>query len=553
MSNNPNIAGNRGPSRRDVLRYTGLLGLAASVTAGIAACGGPASTGGSAGGASSKTGDLLSAVIGYGNNQSWDPTQSASAFSMAAFQHVYEGLIDTDPETREPYAALAAALPDTKGTSWEIKLRDGAKWHDGKPVTADDVVFTFERILDPAAAVLVRQYFSAWLQSVEKVNDTTVKINVLAPVPYALKRLTIAKILPKHIIAPSGTAAAADWDNLKSGKPEFSIGSGPYKHTAHAEKSNDEFEAFPDYNGPRKANFERMNWFSITDASARVAKISGGGAGAQISDNIPPANADSLEAAGLTVDQAPGMNNLTLAFNPNAPYFSDKRVRQALRYAINVQTINDKTLKGLGSAAESLLNKTTPDFKPVKTVYGYNMDKAKQLLKEAGVPDNFKVTLRSVNVSWLVDVLPSIVEAWKAIGLDVTTQPQDTAAMFADLNKGADFQVFAAASNPNQFGNDPDLITRSFYAPTGAYMAPTKFAETAEYKATFAKVENAVQEPDAERQNELVAEYLDEIAEQAVVYPVLFVDLLTAWDPKKLTAVKGLGYPGLNLLQASAV
>lgn len=548
MSNIPRKLEVRTFNRRDVLRYTGLLGLAATVTAGISACGGPASTTSDGGGG---TADVASAIVGYGNNQSWDPTQSASAFSMAAFQHIYEGLVDTDPVTREPYAALAADLPDTKTSTWEIKLRDGATWHDGKPVTADDVVFTFERILNPTSQVLVHQYFSAWLKNVEKVDDTTVKLNLLAPVPYGLQRLTIAKILPKHIVAPGGTASTADWDNLKSGKPEFTVGSGPYKHTAHAEKSNDEFEAFTEYNGPRKPNFKKMNWFSITDASARVAKISGSNAGAQISDNIPPANAESLKSAGLSVDQAAGMNNLTLAFNPNAEFFSDKKVRQALRYAINVDIINDKALKGAATAAESLLNKDNPSFAPAKTVYDYNIDKAKSLLKESGVPEGFKVTLRSVNVSWLVDVLPSIVEAWKAIGLDVDTQPQDTAALFTELNKGVDFQVFAAASNPNQFGNDPDLITRSFYAPAGVYLAPTKFAETAEFKATYQKVEDAVQESDPAKQKQLVATYLDEIADQAIVYPVLFVDLITAYDGKKLTGVKGLGYPGINLLQVS--
>ncbi|PYI39413.1 ABC transporter substrate-binding protein [Arthrobacter psychrolactophilus] len=548
MSPNPKKKTVSGFSRREVLRYTGLLSLAASVTAGISACGGPASTSSVSGNAGS---EALSAIIGYGNNQSWDPTQSASAFSMAAFQHIYEGLVDTDPVTREPYAALATELPDTKTASWEFKLREGATWHDGKPVTADDVVFTFERILNPESEVLVHQYFSAWLKNVEKVDETTVKLNLLAPVTYGLQRLTIAKILPKHILAANGTATTADWDKLKSGKPEFSIGSGPYKHTVHAEKSNDSFEAFDKYTGPRKPNFKSMNWFSITDASARVAKISGSNAGAQISDNIPSTNAESLRSSGLTVDQAAGMNNLTLAFNPNAEFFSDSRVRQALRYAINVETINEKTLKGTAAPAQSLLNKDNPSFIPAKTIYDYNIEKAKSLLKEAGVPEGFKVTLRSVNVSWLVDVLPSIVEAWKAVGLDVSTQPQDTAALFSELAKGTDFQVFAAASNPNQFGNDPDLITRSFYSPAGVYLAPTKFAETAEFKATFQKVEDAVQEADPEKQKTLVAEYLNEIAEQAVVYPVFFVDLITAYDGKKLSNVQGLGYPGLNLLQST--
>ena len=136
-------------SRRDFLRYSGTVSAAAAISATLSACTGPASTS-SAGAGGDK--DLVTAVIGYGNNQSWDPTMSASAFAMAGNNHIYEGLVDTDPITRAPYPALATALPtDTSATSWKFTLRSGAKWHDGQPVTVDDVLFTFQRILDPAA------------------------------------------------------------------------------------------------------------------------------------------------------------------------------------------------------------------------------------------------------------------------------------------------------------------------------------------------------------------------------------------------------------------
>src|SRR5262245_6325428 len=128
-----------------MLRFTGLAGAAAAFSSTLAACGGPASTNNTG-----STLDSITAVIGYGNNQTWDPLQSASAFSVAAFLHTYESLVEGDPITRESYAGLAKELPkDVTGTSFEIELRDGAKWHDGEPVTADDVVFTFTRALDP--------------------------------------------------------------------------------------------------------------------------------------------------------------------------------------------------------------------------------------------------------------------------------------------------------------------------------------------------------------------------------------------------------------------
>lgn len=149
------------PHRRSFLKYTGAMGAAAALSSALAACSsGPESTN-DTGGSGSGRNATLTAVIGYGNDGSWDPTQTASAFCMAANNHVYEGLLDTDPISREPYAALATQVPaDLTGTSWKFTLRAGATFHDGKPVTADDVVFVFDRILDPRTQTLAKGFFA---------------------------------------------------------------------------------------------------------------------------------------------------------------------------------------------------------------------------------------------------------------------------------------------------------------------------------------------------------------------------------------------------------
>ena len=125
---------------------------------------------------------------------------------MAAIQHIYEALVETDPITREPCPALATALPDRHRprTTWKFTLREGAKWHDGQPVTADDVVFTFQRILDPTANVLVGNFFRAWLKEVRKIDDNTVELVLKFPFPDGVQRLSIAKIMPKHVFSVAG-------------------------------------------------------------------------------------------------------------------------------------------------------------------------------------------------------------------------------------------------------------------------------------------------------------------------------------------------------------
>jgi peptide/nickel transport system substrate-binding protein len=458
-------------------------------------------------------------------------------------QHIYEGLIDTDPITREPYPALATALPaDTAATTWKFTLRQGAKFHDGQPVTVDDVVFSYQRLLEPTVGS--GSFFRTWLKEIRKVDDTSVELVFNFPFPDALPRLTIAKILPKHIFGVAG-----GWDAAKAGK---AIGSGPYKQTAHHPKSNTTFEAFADYNGPRKATYKKMNWLSIVDASARVAKISGGHAEAQISDNIPYANIDQLRGSGLTVDGAKGMNHMFLMFNTGARPFNDVRVRQALLYAIDTQKMIDVALKGHGTAATSFLNQQNPSYAKASTVYSYDPEKAKSLLAAAGV-SNLSITLMAVNVSWIADCLPTIANSWQAVGIKTTLQPQDTSALFTKMDQSQDYQVVAAASNPNQFGLDADLILRYNYTATGVWMKYTKWAASAEAKALFALMDQATREPDPAKKLALTHQYIDVIAAQAVLYPVVHTELMTAWDPKKVSGIRAQGYPGINLLQAKRV
>ncbi|MEH1129697.1 ABC transporter substrate-binding protein [Micromonospora sp. CPCC 206061] len=526
-------------NRRDFLRYTATMGAAAAVATTVSACSsGPASTS-SVGAGGDK--DLITAVIGYGNDQSWDPTQTASAFAMAAINHIYEGLLETDPITREPYPALATALPtDTAATTWKFTLREGAKWHDGKPVTADDVVFTYQRVLDPKANVLVGNFFRAWLGEVRKVDDRSVELVFKFPFPDAVQRLSIVKIMPKHVFSEPGA-----WDAAKGGK---TCGSGPYKQVSHQPKSNTTFEAFADYNGPRPATVKKMNWLTIVDASARVAKISGGSAEAQIADNVPYSNIEQLSGSGLTVEGGKGMNHMFLMFNTGTKPFDDVRVRQALLYAIDTRTMIDVALKGHGTPASSFLNEQNPSYAEAKTVYSHDPDKAKALLAAAGVT-NLSITLMAVNVSWIADCLPTIANSWEAIGVKTTLQPQDTSALFTKMDQSQDYQVVAAASNPNQFGLDADLILRYNYTRGGSWMKYTKWDASPQATALFAAMDQAAQEPDKQKKLALVHQYLDTIAEQAVLYPVVHTELMTAWDPKKLSGVRPQGYPGINLLQ----
>ncbi|MFE9643907.1 ABC transporter substrate-binding protein [Streptomyces sp. NPDC006365] len=528
--------------RRSFLKYSGALGAAAAIGSTLSACSsGPQSTNETGGGGEGAD-RTLTAVIGYGNDQSWDPLITASAFSMAANHHIYEGLLDTDPISREPYAALATEIPaDLQATTWRFTLREGAMWHDGQPVTADDVIFTFDRVLDPKTTTLAKNFFGSWLKEVRKVDEKSVELVLKFPFPDGVQRMTLAKIMPKHVFSKAGAL-----DEATAGK---AVGSGPYRQTAHNPKSNTSFEAFADYNGPRKATFKKMNWLSIVDAAPRVAKISGSSAGAQISDNIPYANISQLEKGGMKVEGGAGMNHLFLLFNTAHKPFDDVRVRQALHYAIDTEKMIQAALRGHGKPASSFLNERNPSYRKAKTVYTYDQDKARDLLREAGV-SGLTVNLMAVNVSWIVDCLPTIKASWDAIGVKTTLQPQETAALFTKLDQKQDFQVVAAASNPNQFGLDADLIMHYNYGPENTWMRYARWADNPVAKDLFKRMDEATREPDAETKKQMTQEYIDIVAENAVIYPVVHNELMTAWNAEELTGIRPQPYPGINLLQA---
>ncbi|MFI1070441.1 ABC transporter substrate-binding protein [Streptomyces puniciscabiei] len=533
------------PRRRQFLGYTGALGAAALLPPALTACSaGPQSTNDTGGGGTGKD-RTLTAVIGYGNDGSWDPTQTASAFCMAANNHIYEGLLDTDPISRVPYPALATGVPtDPNATTWRFTLRPGATFHDGRPVTADDVVFVFDRILDPGTQTLAKGFFAGWLDGVRKTGSRTVELVLKFPFPDGLSRLTLAKIMPKHVFSGPGA-----WDEAIRG---LAVGSGPYRQTAHHPKSNTTFEAYAAYNGPRPPAFKRMNWLTIVDAAPRVAKISGSDAGAQIADNIPYADIARLEQGGLKVAGGAGMNNLFLMFNTRHRPFDDVRVRQALHYAIDTEKMVRVALKGHGKPASSFLDEGNPAYRRARTVYGYDPRKARALLEAAGVTD-LRVDVLAVNVSWIVDCLPTIKASWDAIGVETSLAPQETTAVFTKMDQKQDYQVVAAASNPNQFGLDADLIMHYNYGPRNLWMGYTRWAGDPVAERLFKEMDRATREPEPERKKAIVQDYIDLVAEQAVLYPVVHNELMTAWDPRKLTGIRAQPYPGINLLQAKWV
>jgi peptide/nickel transport system substrate-binding protein len=347
-------------SRRNFLKLTGAMGAAAAFTASVAACGSPAATtttGGSASAAAVNKDLTIEAGISYALSTGFDPLSSSGATPMAANLHIFEGLIELHPATREPYNALAAADPKkVSDTTYQVTLRDGATFHNGSPVTTEDVVFSFTRVMDPANKSLFSQ-FIPFIQDVKAVDAKTVEFTLKYAFPGFGPRISVVKIVPKALATDLKAFDAAP------------VGTGPYKLISAVKDDKIVFEAFADYNGPKPALAKGMTWLLLSDAAARVTAVQSGRV--QAIEDVPYLDIDGLKSK-VKVESVQSFGLMFLMFNCNKAPFNNKLVRQALHYGLDKEAIIKKALFGNAKPASSYFQEGHPDYVKAKNVYGYD-------------------------------------------------------------------------------------------------------------------------------------------------------------------------------------
>ena len=256
----------RSTSRRDFLKVTGTLSLAAGIAASLAACGGGTTKKKKAGGATADTskankdGAIIAGISYELGTNGYDPATTSSALTIAANWHTLEGLTELDPADRTVYNALAKETPKkVDDTTWEVTLRDGAKFSDGAAVTVEDVIFSYTRVLDPELKSLYRSMVG-FIDKVEKKDDKTITFKLKQAFSLVPERLSIVKIVPKAAVEKD--AKTFDLNP---------IGSGPYKMTDNGSASQKVvFERNENYNGPRPALAKTMTWQILPDPATRT-------------------------------------------------------------------------------------------------------------------------------------------------------------------------------------------------------------------------------------------------------------------------------------------
>lgn len=479
---------------------------------------------------------IIEAGLSYTLSGGFDPMITTGAITVSANWHTLEGLTELDPVTREVYAALGAELPtQVDDTTYTVKLREGAVFHDGSPVTADDVVYSFERVLDPANESLYAGFIS-FLDTVTKVDDTTVEIKTKFPFSLVAERLSVVKIVPQAIVE-------ADYDAFNS----LPTGTGPYKITYAQPDDKITFERFDGYTGPKPAQAAGMNWNLLADSAARVTALQSGTV--QAIESVPYIDMPALEGV-VDVASVQSFGLLFMMFNTEKAPFDDARVRQAFHYALDMDKIINTGLLGNAEAATSFLPSNHPNYHEAETQYSYDPEKAKALLAEAGVAEGTKVNLKTTDTDWVQVIAPLLKEDLDAVGLDITLDIAQSGAQYAKVDAG-ELDVMVAPGDPSVFGNDPDLLMRWWYDDNVWSQARYRWSGE-EFDKMQELLDKGVQQT-GEEQQATWNEAIDLVSTEAPLYPLLHRKLPTAWDPAAITGFAPIGLTGLSFLDAGVV
>lgn len=477
----------------------------------------------------------LTAAVAYEGSDP-NPIGTSSGVFLAAGWHVFEGLYELNMHTYRAECGLAADAPvQIDDLEYEVTLREGTVFSDGSPLTSADVVNAFERNGESD----LYGAFLSFITAVSAPDERTVRFKLNAPMGSVLQeRLALVRVFP-----------AALTDEQLATKP---IGSGPwcYETINAADGGRISFTANHRYTGPWPATCERMEWSVLLDDTRRTDELIDKDVMAM--EAAPVVRAEELAGAGATVEWVPGFNLPFLMFNCEKPPFDDVRVRQALLYAIDVDSLIGTYMAGHARAATSLLPDYFRHYHRAATVYSYDPEKARKLLAEAGV-DELALTLRA-NDNWVSTLAPAIAEDWEAVGVTAEVVLLDTTALFADLSTEPEpgtllpFDVVLSPGDPSCFGNDADLIISWWYGDNVWTRARSRWATTPAFAEVAELLAEARSKTSEDEQQPLWNQCFDIIAAEVPLYPLFHRETATAWWTAQLDDYDPISATGLNFL-----
>jgi peptide/nickel transport system substrate-binding protein len=438
---------------------------------------------------------------------------------------LHRTLYNWDSAKGEPVLELATAVEVSgEGLVYTYKLRDDAYFHNGRRMTADDIIWSFNRIMDgskgfPGArfvrlikgAIEVEKGQAKEIAGLEKVDDFTLRMTITEKVDPGFYFFNgVTSILPKEEIE----------------KGEFTskpVGLGPYKFVEHVPGSRLAAERWDKFYKPVYA--DKMVVLIMSEAAARDVAFRSKEIDTSI---LGPAQyvayrADPELSKGIL--EVPEMFTRNMRMSQSFKPFTDKRVRQAFNHAIDTDLIIKRLVKDKAYRATSWLPSSSSAYDNSLKPYAFDPEKAKKLLAEAGYPNGFEFEwTASQNESWGMPIVEATLPFLAKVGIKVTPKAVESAVL-TETAMGGSFQgmIWSNASGP-----DPLAALKCFHSAT-----PRSACNYSEYKnPEFDKmIDAAAAEADMGKRTELLKKANAYLMEEAPVWFFNYNKAVLAYQP----------------------
>jgi peptide/nickel transport system substrate-binding protein len=477
-----------GFSRRELLRR--------AAGAGVAAAAGGVFQAGWARPAAAQTTPKRDLIIAQGGDISrFDPHMSTSSTEIRASFNVFDNLTSRHPDGRL-FPGLATQWKRTEPTTWEFKLLDGVKWHNGDPFTSEDAKFSLERTYDPGAHTLVSTVFTT-IDRIDAPTPTSLIIHTKKPDPLLAARLAFygGQIVPKKYL----TAVGPDQFNAKP------VGTGPIRFVSWVKDDKAVFDANPQY-WQGRIDVDHVIFRPIPETAARVAAVLRGEV--DLITQLPPDQWDRVNQNSSTIGRGvPYAGLYVLAVNSKVKPLDNPLVKQALSLAIDRQSIVKDLWRGRGLVPNGLIAKGDNHYDASLPPMPYDPAQAKAKLKE-GNYKNEPITIETT-VNYVANDKPmseAIAAMWKDVGINAVVEVIEYSVR-AQKNRDKSFKGLFW-SDPTSTLGDPDGMMWRLLGPGG----PQDYWRNAEWdklgdEARFS-VDEKFRDQAYKRMNQIALQYL---------------------------------------------
>ncbi len=469
-----------------------------------------------------------------------DPRFAITNYDTKVSRLVAPGLMTIDQPSLEPEPALAESIEEVDEVTWDVVLREDARFSDGSPVRAEDVAYTIESTLDPDTGSLYRQGFLDRFESVEVLGPQRARLHLAQPIATLFSDLDFGIVkepdsraeIPPLPTEPSAAALAAwmqaylDVARVSPAARGPVIGAGPYRVVEHR-RDRVLLEKNPYYHG-EPGRMEQIELRTVEDANARTLMLVGGSA--DLTQNTVRMDLVSQveRQDRLELQTGPGAVLSFLIMHNDHEALSDVRVRRAIAHAIDRERIIDAKYDGRAERATGLMPSEHWAYNGDVERYDYDPGRAAELLDEAGFPDpgdgspRLSLRYRTSANPFQVAVSRIIASQLGEVGIDVDVRAFEFHTFLEDVKQGSfdlasmgtapitepdySYEYFHSARIPDE--DDPDSNNRSRYRNE-------RVDELAEAGR---------QEMDRDRRIEIYAEMQEILARDVPVVPLWHAD-----------------------------